>query len=563
MLGYTDQGTGPAIVLLHGWSLDRTTWEPQIQYLSTRGFRVIAPDLPGHGESVAAVNPPTFTAMPAAVVDLMDRLGVHSAVVAGLSMGGAVAAEIAVQYPHRVRGLLIAGNAMADGAGRGAASAARLRSTGLDPLVELYEPLMFSERYRAGNPEGLLRWASQFRANDLEAIAAVIGDYHGRRRLDTEITAVHLPAVVVFGSDDATTPVDRRSDYLGIPGSIRDDIAGAGHLSNVEEPLEFSARLLRLAARSWPAAPAADLDHAGDSEPAAKVALALSYLYVPADSERKLTAAESSAAPALILDLEDGVAPSAKAVAVANAARFVAGSHDRQVWVRVDPADWAGPLAAVVGPGLTGIFLAKAESADQLRAVAALLDTLEDARGLPARSIRVIPIVESPAGLAALADIASAPRVLRLGMGEADLVAALGIRRSTGDPELLLVRSLVVLASAVAGLAAPVASTSTDFRDLAALAVGCRQLRSLGFAARTAIHPAQLPVIAAAFAPTETEVARAQAMVAAFDTAVDSGHGVVSADGALVDLAVVRSARTVLDTVADRSRTGGEEAGRG
>src|SRR5690606_4186039 len=120
---------------------------------------------------------------------------------------------------------------------------------------------------------------------------------------------------------------------------------------------------------------------------------------------------------------------------------------------------------------------------------------------------------------------------------------------------LLHVRSQVVLASAVAGIAPPIASTSTDFRDLDALARSTRLLRDLGFTARTTVHPAQVPVVREALTPSQAELVAARRVVAAFEPAAGEAAGVSAVSGALVDLAVVRAARAVLAAAGD----GGDE----
>lgn len=552
VLAHTDTGRGPVIVLLHGWSLDRRTWKPQEELLRQRGFRVIAPDLPGHGESVAYSNghsPATFSAMPAALLELLDSLDVEKAILCGLSMGSALAVEFTIAHPDRVVGLLLASNAMADGANRGSASAQRLREHGLDALVPMYAPLLFSARWRIERTSAVKEWAREFRSNDVESLATVVSDYHGRRRWGSELHSITVPTSVVFGSEDATTSIDRRSDYLTIPGSIRDDIAGVGHLANVEAPVQFTERILRLADRVPTHSPVRRAPIA--SMAADPGYLSSAYLYVPADSVRKLASAAQSQAQALILDLEDGVAPSAKDTAVKGAREFLMAGHSAECWVRLDPSRWHADLGVLIASGcqtlrLRGVIVPKAESGAGIAAVSERLAELEGAAGLVVGSIAIIPLIETPLALDSLPELARAPRVLRFGMGEADLRAALGLRATVQGFELLTARSAVVLASAAAGLAPPIASTSTDFTDLEALAESSGRLRSLGFTARTAIHPAQLPAILRAFEPTPEELAQARKTLDAFESAIATDRGAVASDGVMIDLAVVRTARDLL-----------------
>lgn len=274
---------------------------------------------------------------------------------------------------------------------------------------------------------------------------------------------------------------------------------------------------------------------------------AKSYLYVPGDQPERLARADQRGADAVIADLEDAVAPAAKRKALAHVSDFVAReSFGAQRWVRIEPDDIAAQLVALIRPGLTGIMLPKAEAAT-VRALDRALASTERAAGLDEGSVCVLPLIESARALRRLDEIAAAPRVVRLGMGEADLRAELGITPSPDDREMLPLRSAVVVASAAAGIAAPVAPTSLDFRDLDALRESTIALRRMGFRARTSIHPAQVPVINEAFTPGTDEVGRARDIISAYDEALAAGRGaVVDREGHMVDIAVVRWARDVL-----------------
>jgi citrate lyase subunit beta/citryl-CoA lyase len=185
-------------------------------------------------------------------------------------------------------------------------------------------------------------------------------------------------------------------------------------------------------------------------------------------------------------------------------------------------------------PRHVGVRLPKAESVEGVRQVSA------DA---PDRPVHLL--VESALGLERAYDLATATSdVASIGLGEADLRADLGVE---GDDGLLWARGRIVAAAAAAGLAPPAMAVFTDIRDLDGLAASCRAGRALGFLGRTAIHPAQLEVIRAAFTPTDAEVARAREILAAADQASKDGHGAVAlADGRFVDAAVLRQARRVV-----------------
>jgi citrate lyase subunit beta/citryl-CoA lyase len=274
-----------------------------------------------------------------------------------------------------------------------------------------------------------------------------------------------------------------------------------------------------------------------------------SYLYVPGDRADLMAKATAGAAHALILDLEDGVAPAAAAAARAAVGDFLAAGDapapGRGLCVRVHPAHLDDHLALAVDNAGVTVVLPKAEL-ESLERCARILDRLE-ASAAGRRSTDVVALVESPQGLIDAAEIAAHDRVVGLALGEADLFAALGVDPALPEEQRHSLRLPVVVASAAAGLRGPTAPVSTDFRDLDAFRASCQGLRSLGFAARSAIHPAQVPVINEVFAPSPEELAEARRMVAAFDAAVAEGRGVIVDErGRMVDEAVVRSARRLL-----------------
>ena len=272
---------------------------------------------------------------------------------------------------------------------------------------------------------------------------------------------------------------------------------------------------------------------------------ARSYLYVPGDREQLLAKAAGRGADALILDLEDAVAPDRKQAARETVAHYLSSGHDGpELWVRVNAETVAEDIAAVTQPRLRGVVLAKTDGPALVALADRALSDRERALGLQPGTFAVAPLVESARGLRALDAIATAARVSHLAIGEADLCAELGITPSEGEPELLPLRLQLVVASAAAGLAPPTAPVSTDFRDLDALRRSTQVLLRLGFRARAAIHPAQVPVINEVLTPSEEEVARARRLVEAFEAA---GSGAATdVDGRMIDEAVVRGAREVL-----------------
>ncbi|MFE2757298.1 HpcH/HpaI aldolase/citrate lyase family protein [Actinosynnema sp. NPDC059335] len=267
-----------------------------------------------------------------------------------------------------------------------------------------------------------------------------------------------------------------------------------------------------------------------------------SYLYVPGDQPAKLAKAAGRGADALIVDLEDAVALRAKGAAREAAAAYLAGGR---AWVRVNADALAEDVAAVAdAPGLAGLVVPKAEPA-----LLAEVDRLLGRRPVP-----VVALLETARGIRDVDAVASAPRVVRLGVGEADLAAELGLRPDDRRTEMWPLRSAIVVASAAAGLPAPIGPVETAVRDEARLRAGTELLLRQGFRARTVLTPAQLPVVNAVFSPSPEEVAAARRVVALL---AEAGSGVaVDEHGRFIDAAVARSAREVLDR-ADACRPAG------
>ncbi|MCF2526499.1 HpcH/HpaI aldolase/citrate lyase family protein [Yinghuangia soli] len=273
---------------------------------------------------------------------------------------------------------------------------------------------------------------------------------------------------------------------------------------------------------------------------------ARSYLYVPGDAPGKLAKAFDRGADALIVDLEDAVAPSAKEAARRNVAAWLADARpgDTEIWVRVNaPSDVrkADVAAVAVSPLLTGIFLPRVEHQWPIIRVVRQLRKL--------RSEAVLcPMIETATALSHMELIGSGPRVARLQLGEVDLCAELGVTPGDDGRELLYVRTRLVIDSMAAGIGPPLAPVDTDFRDLDRLRTTSEEFKRMGYRGRACIHPAQVPVVNEAFTPTQEELARAWDIVERHGAAVAAGNGVcLDAEGRMVDEAVVRRARSVLD----------------
>ena len=290
-----------------------------------------------------------------------------------------------------------------------------------------------------------------------------------------------------------------------------------------------------------------------------------SWLFVPGDSERKLAKAASTGADAIIVDLEDAVAAEARPAARGLAAEWLAAHRSRgaqgqgaqrrmERWVRINPLDtpfWRDDIVAAMRGAPEGIVLPKAAGPEQLRLLAAEIYELEQRNGVPSGSTRIIPLVsETAAAALTIGDYvgASLPRLGGLMWGAEDLSAALGASRKYGDDDnwtdtFRMVRATVLLTAHACGVAA-IDTLHADFRDEAGLTRMARAARADGFSGMLAIHPAQAPVINAAFTPSEDELAGARAIVAAF--AANPGAGVVSLDGHMLDQPHLRLALRML-----------------
>jgi citrate lyase beta subunit len=262
---------------------------------------------------------------------------------------------------------------------------------------------------------------------------------------------------------------------------------------------------------------------------AARLAHIRSLLFAPGSDERKLRSALSSAADAVVADLEDAVAPAQKKAARELVAQL------RPPIVRINGAGtgwFADDLALVAAAAPDAIVLPKATP----DAVAALGDD-----GPP-----VIAIVETADGVRTAYETAAAPRVAALLLGAVDLGAEVGLEPRPDGLEILYARSKVVLDSVAAGIRPPFDIVHLDVRDEAGLEEECRLARSLGFRGKACIHPAQLAVVNRVFAPSEAELAWAREVVEAYEHETAEGRGVFALNGAMVDLPVVERARRVL-----------------
>lgn len=269
---------------------------------------------------------------------------------------------------------------------------------------------------------------------------------------------------------------------------------------------------------------------------------ACSFLFVPATQPERLPKALASGADLVIADWEDAVAPADKErarTALADALAALPAPQRARLLVRInsEATPWFAAdlqaLAQLTAQGLAGAVVPKAERAQTLQAVA-------QAAGLHAA---LVPLVESVAGLAAADALAAAPQVARLAFGHLDFQVDAGMACAEDEQELLPVRMALVLASRRAGLAAPIDGVTVDTRNPERMGRDAERARRMGFGGKLCIHPAQVPVLHAAFDPDEAAVAYAQRVRQALEQA---GGGVCVLDGRMVDAPVLAQAEQTL-----------------
>ena len=282
-----------------------------------------------------------------------------------------------------------------------------------------------------------------------------------------------------------------------------------------------------------------------------------SWMFVPADSEKKLRKALSVPADVLILDLEDSVASRNKAAARELAAGFLeaAGAERGRSWVRINPLsgpNYEADLDAVMPGGPAGIMLPKARSPEDVETLSRLLDGYESRHGMVAGSTAILPLVtEVPEALFTLGGYGnSGARLAGLSWGAEDLGAAIGASEvhdgfAGWTPPFELVRNLCLFAAHAASVP-PIDTIHADFRDIEGLIDACKEARRDGFAGKLAIHPGQVEIINRTFQPSEAEIEHAQRVVALFETNPDAG--VLELDGSMLDRPHLLQARRILDS---------------
>ncbi len=256
-----------------------------------------------------------------------------------------------------------------------------------------------------------------------------------------------------------------------------------------------------------------------------------SFLFVPGDRPERFAKALASGAHAVIVDLEDAVAPQDKDAARQAVAQWLQPGHP--VWLRINSAEtpWFEADCGILDrPGIAGVILPKAERAEDLARVHRC------AGGAPVHAL-----IETAAGFSEVTQLAKVPGVQRLVFGSIDFQVDLGID-GEGE-ELLMFRSQLVLASRLAGLLPPVDGVSLAIDDAQALEAQTQRSRRMGFGAKLCIHPRQVEVVNRAFQPSPQEVDWAHRVQAA---CAASKGAAVAVDGKMVDRPILLKAQAIL-----------------
>jgi citrate lyase subunit beta/citryl-CoA lyase len=271
---------------------------------------------------------------------------------------------------------------------------------------------------------------------------------------------------------------------------------------------------------------------------------------VPGDQTDKIEKAWRLRPDCVILDLEDGVAQSHKAIARQNLQCALTQSRPSPpaILVRINPGLFQlhEDLQAAAHPGVLGIVLPKCDSRKDVVKVARALGEIERAKDMPDQALKLFLLIESARGLLDMPSLAAGSgRVAGLVFGAEDWCLDMGIARTRSGDELQIARWNIALCARAHGLLA-IDTVYADFQDEEGLRHDTETIKRMGFSGKLAIHPRQIEAIHSIFAPSEKELAEAQALIAAFEEALAQGKGAIAVNGRMVDKPIAERARFVL-----------------
>lgn len=249
-VAYEDLGAGPALVFVHGHPFNRSMWAPQLGLFSRAGWRVVAPDLRGYGQTTVVPGKTTLDVFARDLSALLDHLGIGRAVLVGLSMGGQIVLEFYRLFQERVAGLVLADTSAASEteAGRAARNEAadRLLREGMSPYSREVLPKMVAP-YNIDTQPGLARSVlAMMLLTSPEGAAAALRGRAERPDYVEMLSRIVVPTLVVVGADDEFTPLsDARLLHEGISNSVLAVIEGSAHMPNLERQDDFNDALMR------------------------------------------------------------------------------------------------------------------------------------------------------------------------------------------------------------------------------------------------------------------------------------------------------------------------------
>lgn len=248
-LPFDDRGQGAVVVLLHGFPLDRSMWSAQLEALSTR-YRVIAPDLRGHGRAAADPGVYSMDLMADDLIETLDDLGVRDVVLGGLSMGGYVALSAILRYPDRFRALILmdsrAGVDEPEAARARRIVAAKVEAEGdVTPVVDGMIPKLFAPSTYTENPALVAATRALMMRAAPGTVASALRGMSERPDRTEDLPGIAFPALVIVGAHDAITPpAEAQAMAAALPDDRLEIIQGAGHLAPMERPAEVNRAIL-------------------------------------------------------------------------------------------------------------------------------------------------------------------------------------------------------------------------------------------------------------------------------------------------------------------------------
>ncbi len=248
-LAYDDVGAGPAVLFIHGFPLCRKIWQPQMAALAADGFRAVVPDLRGFGESEPGTAEGSTDLLADDMIALLDHLGIETAVVIGMSMGGYVLLNLLARYPKRFSAacLTVTRADADDETARGKRDhlIAEVEAGRPEAIQNAFTPLLFADQTMADRSELVAEVRSWMAATDSAGLVLGLKAIRNRDDSSALLPQLGIPVLVMGASEDKAIPPEKSTEMAElIPGAQRCMISAAGHMVSMEQPEAFNAALL-------------------------------------------------------------------------------------------------------------------------------------------------------------------------------------------------------------------------------------------------------------------------------------------------------------------------------